>query len=1494
MAGPLRPTRFSSGRPTGRILAQFLCAVFATVGLLPLLFALSVRSAPVRDWVARETAQILARELGVTATYRVELRLLPLEVALLDLVVPATDEGSPALTAARIGVTPRIFSLLSGRFDAGDIELDSPRGRLVLRQGRLSNVAYRLPAGRDGRGRAPFASVAVTDARLEVDVDGVRIDTGSADLDVFVEDDGRFEIALRGSEATIERTRPELTRFPPSSASSGTTPSSSSATAPVASGTSSPPEPPAAATSPDAVDEDVICRLDLRVAVEPGGVRVRRLSLLGWADDDPAAGTRPSCSATAAEGDAQQIALRLSQLFASRREGQPPEVSGRVFARVPVSLTNRFVRTHPLRGWLGIAGDLRYDGRGRLPEFHGKLRGGDLAFRYYELARELEVDVDLVQDRILMPSLRMSFADGKVAVRRAELAPFAPGAPLTVEAVTTEAVPFPSLMRDLGVAPNTIVAWELDETRWSGIKGTLSPLHIDGRLQGKTRGFAVYDRGVHDSGKQPMIGVEAATLDGRLRVRAQALEFYDTMARFGNSSVFAKLVSIGFKNHVRIEIGRSELDLSDISPIAGIPWAGKATVTAEMAGISRRPVLTGELRIEGFEFGGFPIGDIEGSEVHFVPLQVDFTNVRAKQGVSRYTATKARLDFNRRGAVIIDASLASSHLSLRDFFHTFHFDEDPRFVDLSGHGKMTAEVHYDLGGPEDRCGDGNLRVTGQAEVAAANIYGERFDGGRAAFALEWADRDASYRGVTLDVASFTLNKGPGVVIGSLHMSPGSRLAGNVVATGIPAAQIQTLGALGALVDTRIAAVLELGGSIDALQFDSQVSLGPARIGTATLPPSQLAVELLPSGRPLASAGTTRCGQPIPPSFDPAEYDRDPSEGTYRTNGELFGGQIRLTDLDLTRQRAKKLAGEVEARGLDLGALAQLSTPIAVADVKPAGTCSGRLRIERMDLADWARGRASLDLVELSGERAGVAVRLLPGASPILLRDGAVATAGLAVAAMAPGAPEIRFDAEGSVTHLAASPQVAGQVTLRPLSLAQLAGAVTAVERAHGELTGGFQVQGPVAAPRYSGGFSLAASELVVSGLPAPLTEVAVELTVQPGEIRVERGAARVGTGTVRLAGGVPLEGFTLGDARLDVELRDLSLHPAEGVDVVLDADLVAGYAAATGAAPAPLPRLGGEIVIRSLAYSRPIVMSADIVSMAQRGHRTAVDTYDPDGDLIDFDLHVRSVRPLEISNNLVEARLELPADGLRVAGTNQRFGAAGAVRVVRGGRIQLRQHEFEIQEGTVRFEDATQVAPIVDLTAVTEYRRYSRSGAEGLAASGPGGPSGAVAASGRWLITLHAHGDAEALKIDLSSQPGLAQDDIFLLLTVGITRAELDQAQGASVGSSVALEAIGTITGADRAVKEVVPVIDDFRFGSAYSSRTGRTEPTVTIGKRLAERIRANVTSGLAESRQVRSNLEWEVGSRVSVEGSYDNVNDISTSSLGNLGADVRWRLEFE
>ena len=109
-----------------------------------------------------------------------------------------------------------------------------------------------------------------------------------------------------------------------------------------------------------------------------------------------------------------------------------------------------------------------------------------------------------------------------------------------------------------------------------------------------------------------------------------------------------------------------------------------------------------------------------------------------------------------------------------------------------------------------------------------------------------------------------------------------------------------------------------------------------------------------------------------------------------------------------------------------------------------------------------------------------------------------------------------------------------------------------------------------------------------------------------------------------------------------------------------------------------------------------------------------------------------------------------------------------------------------------------------------------------------------------------------------------------------------------------ALVLAAALTGADKAVKTIVPLIDEFRFGTGYSTRTGQVEPTVTVGKRITDSVRASVTTGVSETREVRSNVEWRLNRQMSVQGSYDNLNDVSSSPVGNLGVDLRWRLEFE
>jgi translocation and assembly module TamB len=306
------------------------------------------------------------------------------------------------------------------------------------------------------------------------------------------------------------------------------------------------------------------------------------------------------------------------------------------------------------------------------------------------------------------------------------------------------------------------------------------------------------------------------------------------------------------------------------------------------------------------------------------------------------------------------------------------------------------------------------------------------------------------------------------------------------------------------------------------------------------------------------------------------------------------------------------------------------------------------------------------------------------------------------------------------------------------------------------------------------------------------------------------------------------------------------------------------------------------------------------VNLGQIGarSRTAVETYDPKSDLLHFDLSIVSPKPLRFANNLVDMQLQVVEPGLVLSGTNQRFGARGLLQILAESKLRLRDQEFEVREGSVRFDDPHRIAPKVDVRATTEYRRGSAlSGAEPAQAGGTGGGAAQNAqASGLWRITMHAYGNADALKVDLSSDPALRQEDIVLLLTFGVTRAEMEAGLASSVGNTVApvgLEALSALTGADKAVKTIVPLIDEFRFGTAYSPQTNLPQSTVTVGKRITDSVRATVTTGV-ESRDVKSTIEWRLSRGVSVQGSYDNSTDTFGLPIGNIGADLRWRLEFE
>jgi translocation and assembly module TamB len=58
--------------------------------------------------------------------------------------------------------------------------------------------------------------------------------------------------------------------------------------------------------------------------------------------------------------------------------------------------------------------------------------------------------------------------------------------------------------------------------------------------------------------------------------------------------------------------------------------------------------------------------------------------------------------------------------------------------------------------------------------------------------------------------------------------------------------------------------------------------------------------------------------------------------------------------------------------------------------------------------------------------------------------------------------------------------------------------------------------------------------------------------------------------------------------------------------------------------------------------------------------------------------------------------------------------------------------------------------------------------------------------------------------------------------------------------------------------------------------------------------VRLSASTGIAESRDFSTGVELQISDETSVEAVYNNQNSTSTSHLGDVGVDLKWRLEFD
>jgi autotransporter translocation and assembly factor TamB len=87
----------------------------------------------------------------------------------------------------------------------------------------------------------------------------------------------------------------------------------------------------------------------------------------------------------------------------------------------------------------------------------------------------------------------------------------------------------------------------------------------------------------------------------------------------------------------------------------------------------------------------------------------------------------------------------------------------------------------------------------------------------------------------------------------------------------------------------------------------------------------------------------------------------------------------------------------------------------------------------------------------------------------------------------------------------------------------------------------------------------------------------------------------------------------------------------------------------------------------------------------------------------------------------------------------------------------------------------------------------------------------------------------------------------------------------------------------------LVPV-DRIEIEPSFSRTTGTTEPRLSIGKDLTEKLTALLGTGLGTERRQDVALEYQLGPRVSLQAAWESQTQ---SSAGAFGGTIKFRHSF-
>ncbi len=527
------------------------------------------------------------------------------------------------------------------------------------------------------------------------------------------------------------------------------------------------------------------------------------------------------------------------------------------------------------------------------------------------------------------------------------------------------------------------------------------------------------------------------------------------------------------------------------------------------------------------------------------------------------------------------------------------------------------------------------------------------------------------------------------------------------------------------------------------------------------------------------------------------------------------------------------------RGLDYSPVLLLLNPKTIQDPALAGIASGMLDLS-FKTGEIERGSGRVEVSEFHLAKTGTQFSLVNPVSAKMDR-GTFDIAGLAVRG---NGGHAQLDLKSRSAELSGT--ISGTVDLSLLEFL-----TSSIADAAGEATLGVSIAGTLKMPIVSGQASIESGMIKVPAFETPIENVAGVLQLKQNIVTVKSLQGDLASGRANARGTVKLfpDRWPKVALSADIQGSKIKVFPFQFVKV-------SGRLNVGGET---IPYLIDGLVNVESALSREKVMQRSNGA----GFKSALYTPPPlsraqdDSPRFKLKIDVQADRNVIIQNDLFDAEVK---GRLTVVNTIEVPRLLGNAEMIRG-KMVFKDRAFQIQSASMSFDNPAVINPKFNLTATTEVNDTK--------------------------IQLYAQGRLDQIKIELSSNPVMAENEILSLLALGLTSNEVQKLRSGEAGDSFdqgeaaslvlhsldfnrdVQEKTGFQIGLDGTVKDQ---LGTSIFSPKSSESTGTASPKITIKRKIGDRLDVSVgsTMGGGTGSQREVNAEVKILPGLSVIGVWD------------------------